>query len=177
MFDQGGGKSEDDDVVVVFVVVARRAPPPSCRRRHVTIIHTLVLYFYVGEIVPIFALARHHIMFLSPCHCPLSWLTCSHSWVQSCYCSKFCLVFSHPWLISCNASSHGVGQFLMFLHSLVCACTASLQSVGWLLQPPRYRIGTPLCLPKSLGLFLCWCSTIGLRIHLNIVMRHNYLWS
>ncbi len=55
--------------------------------------------------------------------------------------------------------------WLIFLHSLVCACIASSHSIGWLLQTPLYRIGTPLRLIKSLGLFLCWC-TIGMRIHL-----------
>ncbi len=108
-------------------------------------------------------------MFLSPCHCPLSWLTCSHRWVQSCNGSLFCLVFSHTWLRTCNGSLF----CLMVLYSLVYACTASSHSVEWLLQPSLYRIGTPLRLPKSLGLFLCWCSTIGLSIHLNIVMLHN----
>jgi hypothetical protein len=53
------------------------------------------------------------------------------------------------------------------MHSLVCVCIASLHSVGWLLQTPHYRIGTPLRLIKSLGLILCQC-TIGMRIHLGV---------
>jgi len=43
------------------------------------------------------------------------------------------LLFSHPWHLSCNASS---------------------PSDGGLLQTPHYRISTPLCLIKSLGLIL-----------------------
>ena len=83
---------------------------------------------------------------------------------------------SGTWLVSCSASSHGS-------HSLVCACAASSHSVGWLLQPPHascawaasshgvgwlphYSIGTPLRLPKSLDLYVSWCSSVGLRLHL-----------
>ena len=93
----------------------------------------------------------------------------SHAWHLSCCCSLFWLMFLHSRLLSCCCPLF----WLVFLHRLVCVCTASSYSVGWLLQPPLYRIGTPLRLMKSLGLFLCWC-TIGMRFHLIIyVMLHN----
>jgi hypothetical protein len=67
--------------------------------------------------------------------------------------------------------------------SLCCCCRSS--ATAW--RPPLFvwlaaesecegGAAAEAALPKSLGLFLCWCSTIGLRIHLNIVMLHNNSW-
>jgi hypothetical protein len=115
---------------------------------------------------------------LQPPHASCAWAASSHG-VGWCACAAS----SHSvgWLLqpphaSCAwaASSHGVGW---------CACAASSHSVGWLLQPPHascawaasshgvgwlphYSIGTPLRLPKSLDLYVSWCSSVGLRLHL-----------
>ena len=70
----------------------------------------------------------------------------------------FSPLFLHPRLLSCYCSLSGVGWLFLFsslfAHPRLVSCNAFLRSVIWLLQTPHYRIGTPCCLIKSLGLIL-----------------------